>query len=384
MNSIDWEKIQADFPVNENLIWLNNSGATPIPRPVLNTLTSWLENYSRFGILAKGTGRGQSDFYSEIKSSIYNQLAILMNAKPEEVVLVHNTAEAMNFISHGIDLKPGDEIIVLENEYPSNIYPWEHWRQKGVRWVTTPMADNPETFVTGFTKLISKRTRLVALSAVHWCTGFLLPLGQIGKICQENSIEFIVDASQGIGMINLDVKTQNIDYMAFAAWKWLMGPVGLGGMFISEKRLQSLKPIFKGTDSVVADANYFPYREELKPTADRFCYSTANFNDWVYFDASLKYLNSIGFENVHIRIQELGKYLSEGLKELGFDLVNPVQSSTGIVAASKPTVDSASVVKALKEKGIIAAERLGRIRFSPHIYNSFSQLDRVLVELSHL
>lgn len=394
-----WESVQADFPVNESLIWLNNCGTTPLGRPVLEELERFLRGYSRKGLL------WEEKTYPGVKQSIYRRLAALLNAGADEFALVHHTAEGMNFISHGLSLQAGDEILLLENEYPSNYYPWEHWRDKGVVLKAVPCEAGPVEFLAAFQASLTGRTKVAALSAVHWCTGLPLPLLEVGRICAERNIELVVDGAQGVGLLDLDVKACRIGYMAFSAWKWLLGPVGLGVLYVAREKLGGLKPIFKGTESVVQDEGYLPYRTELKPGTDRFSYSTGNVNDWVYFDASLAYLDGIGFGRVRGRIMELAAYLAAGLRKHGFaihsDLFGPGGGAgngtvstegdgpastprTGIVAVSKPTVDSAAAVEFLKGKGIIAAERLGRIRLAPHVYISEKQIDLVIAELGSL
>ncbi len=378
-DAFDWERVQADFPVNANLIWLNNCGTTPVSIPVMEAVKRWLEEYSRRGTLAEGYG------YGAVKASIYHQLEGMVNARPGELTLVHNTAEGMNFLSHGKFLEPGEEILLLENEYPSNVYPWEHWREKGILIKTVPMKSDAPAFLAAFRAALSPRSRIAALSAVHWCTGMPLPLADIGAICHERGVELIIDGSQGVGMIDIDVKAQGIGYMAFSGWKWLLGPVGVGVLYIAREKLESVRPIFKGTESVIHDQEYLPYKQAFKPNTDRFLYSTGNMNDWIYFDASLKYLANIGFARARARIHELAGYLGDGLRNLGFELhADAFGGGSGIVAAAKPGLDSKAAVKALKDRGIIAAERLGRIRFSPHVYNSTGQLDQVLSILASL
>ena len=378
-DTFDWERVQADFPVNNNLIWLNNCGTTPISIPVMEKVKRWLEEYSRRGALAEGYG------YASVKASIYNRLESLVNAGPGELTLIHNTAEGMNFLSHGIFLEPGEEILLLENEYPSNVYPWEHWREKGALLKTVPMKSDAKSFLAAFTAALSPRTRIAALSAVHWCSGMPLPLKEIGSLCRERGVELIVDGSQGVGMIGIDVKAQGIGCMAFSAWKWLLGPVGVGVLYISKEKLESIRPIFKGTESVIHDQEYLPYKHTYKPNTDRFLYSTGNMNDWIYFEASLGYLAGIGFARAQARIHELAAYLGDGLMQRGFEVqADAFGGGSGIVTAAKPGLDSKSAVKALKAKSIIAADRLGRIRFSPHVYNSTGQLDRVVSELASL
>jgi selenocysteine lyase/cysteine desulfurase len=178
----------------------------------------------------------------------------------------------------------------------------------------------------------------------------------------------------------LDIQTANIDYMAFSAWKWLLGPLGLGVLFISKEKLNNLDSVFIGTDSVVRPNEYLPYKSELKPSADRFTFSTASFNDWVYFEAALKFLKAIGFSAVRERIFELSAQLSKGLTKIGFNVFSDQfpDYPTGIVVCEKPGVGSDAIMTHLKKNKIVAAERLGRVRFSPHVYISPEQIDEVV------
>jgi selenocysteine lyase/cysteine desulfurase len=195
-----------------------------------------------------------------------------------------------------------------------------------------------------------------------------------------------VDGSQGVGLIDLDVKAASIHFMAFSGWKWLLGPLGLGVLYVAREHLESLRPIFKGTESVPGDQEYLPYKHAWKPSADRFTLSTGSMTDWVYFDASLAYLQNLGFAAVRARIDHLARRLADRLRNAGYAVQSDAHpgSATGIVAAIRPGQDAATAVKALKDKGIIAAARLGRIRLSPHVYLSEAQIDAAAAALAGL
>ncbi|MBW2606569.1 MAG: aminotransferase class V-fold PLP-dependent enzyme [Deltaproteobacteria bacterium] len=371
---INWTTIYKAYPVNKEMIWLNNCGTTPAGKHIVKALSRFIEGYAQKGVLT------EIAVYPEVQNNIKKILSNLLNCSPDELSLIHNTAEGMNFISHGLNLSKEDEVILLENEYPSNVYPWRHLEEKGVTLVITPMESSPEAFLKALERLITKKTRVVSLSAVHWCTGMPLPLNQIGRLCIDNDIDFVVDGAQGVGMQPIDTKKDNISYMAFSAWKWLLGPLGMGILFVAKEKLPELKPVFIGTDSVVRADEYLPYKSELKPSADRFTFSTANFNDWVYLEAALKYLHDIGFLAVRERIFELSAHLSKGLSKIGFNVFSDKfpDYQTGIVVCEKPGVNPDVIMTHLKRNKIVAAERLGRIRFSPHVYNSPEQIDEVV------
>jgi selenocysteine lyase/cysteine desulfurase len=371
---INWTTIYQAYPVNKEMIWLNNCGIAPAGKHIVKALSRFIEGYAQKGVLT------ETAIYPEVQNNIKKILSNLLNCSPDELSLIHNTAEGMNFISHGLNLSIEDEIILLENEYPSNVYPWRHLEKKGVKLVITPMESSPEAFLKALERLITKKTRVVSLSAVHWCTGMPLPLNQVGKMCIEKGIDFVVDGAQGAGMQPIDTKKDNISYMAFSAWKWLLGPLGMGIFFVAKEKLPKLKPVFIGTDSVVRADEYLPYKSELKPSADRFAFSTANFNDWVYLEAALKFLHDIGFFAVRERIFELSARLSKGLTKIGFNVFSDKfpNYQTGIVVCEKPGVNPNVIMTHLKANKIVAAERLGRVRFSPHVYNSPEQIDEVV------
>ena len=369
-----WDEIFKLYPVNNNLIYLNNCGTTPACTIVTDEMKVYFEEYSKHGILNKKYS------ITEIKETIQTILSNLINCEKDEIAIIHNTAEGMNLLSYGLNLQKGNEILLLENEYPSNVYPWEHWKTKGISLKFIELKNTPEKFLENFKSNLNKKTKVVSISAVHWCTGMPLPLKEIGELCKNNGILFIVDGAQGVGHVDIDVKNWNIDAMAFSAWKWLLGPLGLGVLVIKKAALDKINYVFKGTSSINNHYNYLPYSDDIKNNAERYIYSTPNFNDWIYFDTILKFLNEIGFEKVMKRIYELSDYLSSKLKNEGFllDKDNFSKYKTGIITAKKNGMDTKKAVGFLSENKIIATERFGKIRFSPHIYNSIEQLDRVV------
>jgi len=369
---ISWDHAYDSFPVNREYIWLNNCGTTPAGEHVCRDVQDFMEKYSRKGVYAAEYP------YAGIRGSIQRSIAGLINCLPEEVALVHNTSEGMNLVSWGLGLVPGDEILLLEDEYPSNIYPWEHWREKGVALTFVAMAASPEKFLENFRSKISPRSRLAALSSVHWCTGMPLPVREISGLCRERGVGIALDAAQGAGHVEIDFRSWGIDYLTISAWKWLLGPLGLALLVISGKSLPGLTHVFKGTESVTDDALYFPYRDTLKPTAERYSYSTGSILDWDYFKSSLEYLGRIGFSVSMKRIYELADYLSAILRDAGFRLHSDAfpETRTGIIVAEKAGEDMERLEKELMARGVIARRRRAGIRFAPHIYNSFEQLDR--------
>ncbi len=372
-----WQQVYANYPINNNYIWMNNCGTTSAGNHIKEEMAHLFTDYAAHGIFSQ-------DFnYLKIKQDVQEILGYLLNCVPDDIALIHNTAEGMNYISHGLNLQAGDEILLMENEYPSNVYPWQHWQKKRVMLKVVSVGNSPEEFYANLEKMLNVKTKVVALSAVHWCTGMPLPIKKIAEVCKKKNVLLALDAAQGAGHVPINISDWDIPFTVFSAWKWLLGPLGLGVLIIPQKYIQQIEPIFKGTDSVINSLEYLPYKDKLKPNVERFMISTANYSDWVYFRASLLYLKEIGFDKVMNRIYELARYLKVVLKKAGLNLYQDKfinqdkELESGIVVAYKEGVKSLDIVNQLKKHNVIAAERLGRIRFSPHIMNSFEQLDEI-------
>jgi selenocysteine lyase/cysteine desulfurase len=368
-----WQKAHDAFPIHRRLLWLNNCGTTPPGQHVVDRMRDYFQ--------ASSQGGPDLDSYAPavVQHRLKESLARLLHCEPDEIALVHNTAEAMTMVSWGLDLQPGDEILLLEQEYPSNVYPWEHWQTRGVKLTVVPLARTPAEFYHAFVERITARTRVAAVSAVHWCTGMPLPLLELARVCHEHGVRLVVDGSQGVGQLPIDLGVLGPCVVAFSAWKWLLGPMGVGVLAISREQLAQLRPVFKGPDAV-AKSSYLPYQDAFKATADRYTYSTANYNDWVYFSASLEFLEGLGFARVFARIAELTELLFAGLVKFGFRSAYSREAAppSGILAMEKPGVDCRKLAELLAKRGIVARERLGRLRLAPHVYLMPEELERAV------
>ena len=368
----NWLHVAHDFAVNQEMIWLNSCGISAMPTPVLLAVKEHLDGYSRKVIF--GT---KSD--DDLRTAITGHLAPLIGAQPSEVAPIHHTTEGMTFVSMGLQLAPGDRVVLMANEYPSNVYPWQHLKTQGVELATVADGPTPDDVVASAQAMLNDRARVLSVSAVHWCTGMPLPLAALGKLCAERKVMFVVDGAQGVGHVPIDVAQCNIAAMAFSAWKWLMGPIGLGALYVRQDFLSVLKFPFKGTGSVVNDHVYFPYRDDVKEGAARYVVSTPSFTDWAHFEASLTYLSKLGFVGVQKRIHALATHLAARLRAHGFELASDAfpHHPTAIIAARMPGKDMTALVAALGNEKIMAVERLGWLRMAPHIHLNEDQLDKV-------
>jgi selenocysteine lyase/cysteine desulfurase len=378
---MNWQAAYDAYPINANVTWLNNCGITPTGRHIAVRMAEHFEH-----LMQHGPGDGDAS-PTKLLNSIRGHIGQLLHAQAEDIALVHNTAEGMTMISLGLDLAAGDEILLLENEYPSNVYPWEQWRARGVTLSFVPAGNTADEFLANFKRALSPRTKVVALSMVHWCSGMPLPIAEIAPLCHERDILLVIDGSQGAGLVSLDFARVAPAVVCFAAWKWLLGPLGLGVLVVDPKTLAKLRMPFKGTDSVADPNAYLPYQTQMRQTVDRYTYSTANYNDWVYLDASLSFLSGFGFDRVQARIRELTARLWSGLSELGYTSAyqHGPQPLSGILSVRKPGVDIDALCSKLTQQKFVTRVRLEHLRLAPHVYQSEAQMDatvRAIAELS--
>jgi len=367
--------------VQKNGIWLNFSGTTPIPNFAKKTIAEFFDEYGEYGVFATRFT------HSKVRGRILDHLGKLLHCDPNRIGLTHNTSEGMNLFSHSIDLKPNTKILVWEDEYPSNVYPWEHWKNKGVSIEFVKSGKSPEESEGFFLeKLKTSDVSLVSLSPVHWCTGIPLPLERIRKFCRENSIFFVIDGSQGVGNIPIDLGELEPDFLVSAAWKWLLGPLGLGFVYLSPKYDSTFRLLFKGQSTVTDDGNYLPYRDQWKTAPEQFEFSTISMQDWVYFFSTLELLGSIGWEKVFERRRFLSNCLLQEIHDLNLysDLTPNKGVFSGIVTiqghnSQKFTPEALQTY--LRKNLVYTTVRLGRLRLAPHIPVTESHLSRLKILL---
>ncbi|GBF52002.1 aminotransferase, class V [Leptospira ryugenii] len=341
-------------------------------------MDDFFEEYSKFGIYAPNFTE------AKVKAEIRTLLAPILGCEAHQIGLVHNTSEGMNLYSHSINLPKGSRILVLENEYPSNVYPWEHWQSKGVDLTFVQLGTTPEEFSNLLEiEFKSGRVSLLSISPVHWCTGMPILMEDVARLCKKFNVRLVIDGSQSVGHQVSKLSEWNVEFAVFAAWKWLLGPLGLGIVYVSDSLSENFELIFKGAGSVKNDSQYLPYRKERKAAADQFEHSTANFNDWVYFLASLHMLNQITYPKVYERIYDISNQLQTMLRGLGYLLDSDFfpNHSTGIIAIrgrkNGEEFRPEELQLFLKTKKIFTVVRLGRLRIAPHIPVTEEHIERL-------
>lgn len=289
--------------------------------------------------------------------------AKLINAHRDEIAHVKNTSEGIATVAMGIDWRAGDKVVLFREEFPANQYPWQKLESKGVRieWLdaTDPLDRIDEA---------ARGARLLAISFVQYLTGYMADIPAIGEICRRHGCFYFVDAIQGMGAFPLDVEASHIDALAADGHKWMLGPEGMGVLYVRRERQAEVEPVEFGWTNVAAYNDYSSRDMTLRPDAGRYEPGTLNTIGCFGLRASIDLLLEVGIERIAPQVRALALQIEEGVRAKGYEVLGT--PGAGIVTFRKPGVDARLIVRNLKERKIIAAPRQGWVRTSPHFYIS--------------
>jgi selenocysteine lyase/cysteine desulfurase len=363
-------KFRAYFPITNTDIYLNHAAVSPFSTKVVDAIESVLQNR-----LAK-----QVEVYPlvvEEKVKLKQNLARLIDGEEDKIAIIGNTSEGFNWLVQGLEWKQGDRVLLVENEFPSNIYPFLNLEQQGVIIDFVPVRDG-FIYLEDIEQKMQPETKLLSISFVEFLNGFRNQLSEISCLCHDHDVILSVDSIQGVGALPLSVRQSGIDFISNGGHKWLMGPQGCGFMYISPTLFDRLKPAFVGWLSVKDSWNFFDYRMDFLDDASRFEIATSNVLGVFGLTASTDLLLEAGTESIEKHLFNLGDRLIEGLIYLGFNYIgssNP-ENRSGIYSFSCETVKE--TYKYLRSNNVHLSLRNDILRFSPHFYNTLDEIDQVI------
>jgi len=362
------ERYAHQFPVREQLIYLNTAAVSPLCRPAADAMKWLADDALNFGSL-------HYDRWLAAYERVRAAGARLIGADPSEIALVKNTSEGISTVAFGIDWAPRDRVVAFREEFPANMYPWHILERRGVRvtWLSVedPL-DRIEEAVRG--------ARLLSISFVQFLGGYRAPLQAIGEICHRNRCIFILDAIQGLGAFPIDVRACSIDALAADGHKWLTGPEGCGILYISQALLEQVRPVEFGWTNVAGYHDYASRDMTLRPDAGRYECGTLTTIGCFGLAAALEFLLEVGIGEIAPVVQSLADRIAAGAQAKGYELLGrrTAETGAGIVSFRKPAMDSVEIVRHLRSRGIATAARAGWVRTSPHFYVRPEDIDRML------
>ncbi|HZS77191.1 MAG TPA: aminotransferase class V-fold PLP-dependent enzyme [Ktedonobacteraceae bacterium] len=366
------------FPVTQHCIYLNHAANGALPRPTARVMHDYISDTSDFGNI-------HYEQWSIYEQGAHRRMAQLISARPDQIAMTASTGDGLTHIASGLHWQAGDNIVTAACEFPSNVYPWLNLHEHGVEVRLVQMRDH-RIQLEDVLALIDERTRLVSLSLVEFSTGFRNDIAAIARYCHEHGILCGIDAIQALGVLDINVQSLGVDFLAAASHKWLLSPQTTGILYVADNLLEQLHIAQRGWFSVSNPFDFFNYDQPLKQGAARFEHSTPNRMAIVGLDASLGVFESIdgGMKAVEARALGLTQYAINGLERLGFPVVSPrgANERSSIVCfqmhPEHPEITPEQVVERLEERNIFITSRDTVVRVSPHFYNTIEDIDALL------
>ena len=370
LHDLQWDD---EFPQDPNLCYLNHAAVAPWPKRAADAVTAFArENITQ----------GAQDYprWIQLEHRLRGQFKALLNAPSKgDIALVKNTSEALSLVAMGLDWLAGDEVLVSDQEFPSNRIPWQALEGRGVtvRQISLDGGDPEAALIAA----MGPATRLLSISSVQYASGLRMDLARLGRACRERNILFCVDAIQSLGALPFDVQAIDCDFAMADGHKWLLGPEGLGVFYCRREARDRLKLTQFGWHMVEAMGDYD--REDWVPasTARRFEPGSPNTLAQHALSASLELLLEVGEKRIQEALQQRTAYLLQSLGKLpGVRILSPgtPERRGGIVTFTIAGCDNSWLYQQLKEAGVVCAERGGGIRWSPHFYTPQQVLDNAL------
>lgn len=309
--------------------------------------------------------------------------AELLGADPAEICMIPNTSSGISLVAEGWPWQHGDNVIVPEGEFPSNLFPWLNQRQRGVEVRLVPRHDG-QVRVQDLIDRVDEKTRIIAVSWVGYASGYRIDVASLVQQAHQRGVLVFLDAIQGLGLFPLDVSKVSVDFLAADGHKWLLGPEGAGIAMIRREHLDKIRLGNVGWGSVKNSHDYKNPVFELRDTAARFESGSANMLGAAALSASMDLFLQIrrhhGDGAIAKRILELTVDLDRQLREAGATtrLPSDPEHQSGILTFDVPGVDPIEVRKTALEQNVVVSCRDGGVRASVHAYNDADDLRRLV------
>ncbi len=365
--------LDAEFPLDPTLSYLNHAAVSPWPQRTVRAVTTFAQANGRYG------SHGYMEWLNT-EARLRQRLGRLINAAPADIALLKSTSEGLSVVAHGLEWQAGDNVVIPDEEFPSNRIVWESLRRYGVevRYANLDGDSSPERALMALT---DHRTRLLSVSAVQYASGLRMGLAELGSACAESGILFCVDAIQWLGALPFDSQQVQAAFVVADGHKWMLGPEGLALFYCRPDVRDRLRLSQYGWHMTEFPGEFD--RKEWRPAVDarRFECGSPNLLGAHGLEASLSLLEEVGVETVAQRIAQITDYLIQRIeRHPQLALLSPAapERRAGIVTFTHTAHRPEQLYCHLMEHRVMCAQRGGGIRFSPHFYTSTRHIDRAL------
>lgn len=365
------ESYRAEFPVLEQQLYFNHAGVAPTSLRVAAAVREWMDDVVQHGVKRERQWEARTEHTRKLAAQ-------LIGAASDEIAFVRNTSHGLGLVAEGLDWRPGDEVAVATSlEYPSNVYPWLHLKDRGVAVREIAATDGGVT-AEAVAAALTPRTRMVAVSSVQYASGYQTDLEAVGAVCERAGVLLCVDGIQSVGCLPVDVKRCKVHFLSADSHKWMLGISGVGFLYVAREVLPRIRPVLVGWRSTTDAWNFNRAHFELRSDAPKLEEGTPSYTGIYALSAALELLLEVGTERIASRIRELLTQLDGELKALGWDTGPSPEHRAGILTFLPGEGDPRAMYGWLSERNVSLSLRRGRLRISPHFYNQPEELERLV------
>jgi selenocysteine lyase/cysteine desulfurase len=360
------------FPSAAASVFFDHASVGPISTDVADAMRAVVDIHAALGFQPS---------WREDMESARADVAALVGSTPQGIAFTQNTSFGLSLVANGLDWRPGDNVVLPAQEFPSNYYPWTNLRERGVE-VRMVEAPRGHADIGKVAAAIDRRTRVVAISAVQFSTGYRYDLRPLADACAGGPL-LVVDGTQCVGALRFDVQESGADVLAVSSHKWLMGPPGAGFAHLNARARDQVHPSIVGW-LTVPDPFAFDYRLAFPEAADRYEPGTENMVGILGLGAAARLMLEFTPQGVEDRVLQITDRLDNGLRAQGYEIISDRSPAarSGILIFKHPERATDDLLQLLVDAGIRCAPRGGGIRFSPHFYNSDAEADLALSVLA--
>ena len=379
-NDAYWSLVKRQFPLNDDLLYLNAANVCPASRPVLDRYAEFLRDFQSnpsFQNRAK---------YDPLRERLRGKIGALLRVSADEVAITRNTSESNSIIVQGLDLKPGDEVLSNDQNHASNDDSWKvRARREGFVVKTLPVpvpVPSRDELVSQIEKAITPRTKVIAITHVSSFAGMMFPAREISELARRRGIWLHLDGAQSFGAIDVNLKEIGCDSYSASTHKWLMGPLEAGLLFVRRERISEVWPsvVTVGwSDQIVGARKLEVYGQRDDPRL-------------VAVESAVDFLTLIGMDKIEARMRMLAGYMKNQLAQIPavrMKTNREPELSAGVIKFELSNMPVMRAYDTLWERNRIAIAQTTAgdsrgLRFSPHIYNSREEIDRAVAAVKAL
>lgn len=366
------------FPAARKFAYLNSAAVGPI-----STVTSRAV-HAQLADVAENGSTNMNDWLG-VRESVRTSVASLLGGGADDIAFLRNTTDGICAVAGGLDWRQGDNIVSFEREFPANFYPWRCVSERhGVELRLVPEREG-RIDLDELCSMIDGRTRVVALSAIQYCSGFKADLERVGRVVRKHDALFVVDIIQAFGVTPLDLPAQYVDVAAGATYKWLCTPEGCGIFYINMRARQRITPQVHGWTSVGSPFDFSDREQRCSETARAWETGMGGSAVLYGLGASLDLINRAGVARIEEHLDDLTEVLCDSIRTAKFRVTSSrVRGERSQIVRLTPTngFTAEGARDMLARDGILVSARNGCLRAAPHFFNDLCDIERLVAALS--